>query len=61
MEYFSAIKKHIWDSPSEVDEPRAWETEWGKSERDKKNCILMHIYGFYKNGTDNFKSYIYLF
>ena len=21
----------------------------------------MHIYGFYKNGTDNFKSYIYLF
>ena len=23
MEYFSAIEKHIWDSSSEVDEPRA--------------------------------------
>ena len=31
------------------------------SQKEEKNCILMHIYGFYKNGTDDFKSYIYLF
>ena len=31
------------------------------SQKEEKNCILMHIYGFYKNGTDDFKSYIYIY
>ena len=31
------------------------------SQKEKKNCILMHIYGCYKNGTDDFESYIYSF
>ena len=29
-------KKHIWVSSSEVDEPRAYYTEWSKSEREKQ-------------------------
>ena len=33
MEYYSAIK---WVSPNEVDEPRAYYTEWSKSEREKQ-------------------------
>ena len=33
-----------------------------ESQKEKKKfSILMHIYLFYKNGTDDFKSYIYLF
>ena len=31
------------------------------SQKEKKNYILVHIYGCYKNGTDDIKSYIYLF
>ena len=31
------------------------------SQKEKKNYILVHIDGCYKNGTDDFKSYIYLF
>jgi len=30
------------------------------SQKEKKNCILMHIYGFYKNGTDDLKRYIFI-
>ena len=37
------------------------QSEVSQKETKKKNCIVMHIYGFYKNGTDDIKSYIYLF
>ena len=37
-------KEHIWVSPNEVDEPRAYYTEWSKSEREINYCILVHIY-----------------
>ena len=37
-------KEHIWVSSNEVDEPRAYYTEWSKSEKDKYH-ILTHIYG----------------
>ena len=29
-------KEHIWVSANEVDEPRAYYTEWSKSEREKQ-------------------------
>ena len=38
-------KEHIWGSSNEVDEPRAYYTEWRKSERERKYHILTHIYG----------------
>ena len=28
-------KEHIWTSSNEVDEPKAYHTEWSKSERDR--------------------------
>ena len=28
-------KEHIWVSSNEVDEPRAYYTEWSKSERER--------------------------
>ena len=36
-------KKHIWVSSSEVDEPRAYYTEWSKSERERQiyQCIYL--------------------
>ena len=37
-------KKRIWVSSNEVDEPRTYYTEWSESEREKKYCILIHIY-----------------
>ena len=46
-------KEHIWVSSNEVNEPRAYYTEWNKSEKNKC-CILTHIYGIYKDGTDKF-------
>ena len=34
MEYYSAIKRNtIWVSANEVDKPRAYYTEWSKSEK----------------------------
>ena len=39
---FSHIKECM--SPDEVDEPRAYYTEWSKSEKDTYH-ILMHIHG----------------
>ena len=36
-------KKQIW-ACSEVDETRDYYTEWNKSERQNKHCILTHIY-----------------
>ena len=36
-DYYLAIKReHIWVSSNEVDEPRAYYTEWSKSEREKQ-------------------------
>ena len=35
----------IWGSPSEVNEPRDYYTEWNKWEKEKNQYrILMHIY-----------------
>ena len=47
VEFYSAIKKeHISVGANEVDEPRAYYTEWSKSEREKQiYCILTHIHG----------------
>ena len=36
-------KEHIWVSSNEVNEPRAYYTEWSKSEREKYH-ILMPVY-----------------
>ena len=33
------LKKHIWASSTEMDEPRAYYIEWSKSEREKKNIV----------------------
>ena len=35
-------KEQVWLSSSEVDEPRAYYTEWSKSEKNKYS-ILTHI------------------
>ena len=35
-----------------MDEPRAYYTEWSKSEREKQISLLAHIYGMQKAGTD---------
>ena len=38
-------KEHIWVSPNEVDEPRAYYTEWSKSEKEKQLLyISAYIY-----------------
>ena len=42
-------KEYPWVSSNEVDESRAYYTEWSKSE---KYYILMHIYEIQKDGTD---------
>ena len=44
-------KECIWVGSNEVDEHRAYYTEWSKSEKDKYH-ILTHIYGIQKDGTD---------
>ena len=44
-------KEHIWVSSNEVNEPRAYYTEWSKSEREKY-ISLMPVYIIYKNGTE---------
>ena len=36
MEYYSAIKRNTNVSSNEVDEPRAYYTEWSKSERERE-------------------------
>ena len=45
-------KDGICVSCGEMDEPRAWYTEWRKSEREKQIYINEYIYGIWKNGTD---------
>ena len=45
-------KEHIWVRSSEGDEPRAYHTEWRKSESERQYRILTHACGIQKNGTD---------
>ena len=44
-------KECIWASPKEVDEPRAYYTEWSKSEREKQilyiNTQIWNLEGWY--------------
>ena len=47
---FSHKKEWTWIGFIEVDEPRAFYTEWSKSERKNKYSILMHKYEIKKNG-----------
>ena len=37
-------KEQIWVSSSEVSEPRAYYTEWSKSERKKKQILYINAY-----------------
>ena len=37
-------KEHMWVSLNEVDEPRAYYTEWSQKEKNKYR-VLMPIYG----------------
>ena len=39
-------KEHIWVGPNEVDEPRAYCTEWSKSESEKQ---ILHINAYIWN------------
>ena len=38
-------KEQIWVSPKELDEPRAYYTEWVSQKEKDEYCILMHGYG----------------
>ena len=43
---FSHKKEHIRVSSNEMDEPRAYFTEWSKSESEKQiSHTIVHIYG----------------
>ena len=44
-------KEHIWVSPGEADEHRAYYTEGSKSEKNKYR-LLKHIHGIEKDVTD---------
>ena len=37
-------KEHIWVSSNEVDEPRAYYTEWSKSQKDKILYVNTYIW-----------------
>ena len=50
---FSHKKECILVSSNEVDKPRAYYTELSQKEKYKYH-ILTHIYGIYKDGTDEF-------
>ena len=41
---FSYKKEHIWDTSNDMDETRAYYTEWSQK-KIGKYCILMHLYG----------------
>ena len=43
-------KEPLWLRSNEVDKPRAYCTEWSKSERERQ--IWTHVYGIWKAGTD---------
>jgi len=36
MEYYSAIRRKVFESVLEVDEPRAYYIEWSMSDREKQ-------------------------
>ena len=36
-----------------MEERKAYYTEWSKSEREDKYCILTQVYRMYKDGTDD--------
>ena len=36
MVLFTFEKEHIWVSPIEVDEPKAYSTDWSKSEGERQ-------------------------
>ena len=44
-------KEHIWVSPNEVDEPRAYYAEWSKSEREREilysNAYIQNLEKWY--------------
>ena len=52
MEYYSAIKRNVFESVLMNLEPII-QSEVSQKEKDKY-CILTHIYGIYKNGTEEF-------
>ena len=41
-------KEHIWVSSNEVDEPRAYYTQWSKSEREEQIYINAYIWNLEK-------------
>ena len=45
-------KERNWVICRDMDGPRDCHTEWSMPEREKHYCILTHIYGILKNGTD---------
>ena len=55
MEYYSAIKKTTFESAllRWVNLEPIIQSEVSHKEKDKY-CILMHIYGIYKNSTEEF-------
>ena len=55
MEYYSAIKSNTLESVlmSWMNLEPIIQTEVSQKEKDKY-CILMHTYGIYKNGTEEF-------
>ena len=44
---FSYEKEHIWASVNEVDEPRAYYTEWSQSERKKQVIYIYNLERWY--------------
>ena len=46
-------KEQNWIICRDVDGPREWHTEWNKSERENKYCILMHICRIWKNNIND--------
>ena len=45
VRYYKSSKEDLqYRGGTEVDEPRADHTEWSKSKREKKCCVLTHLY-----------------
>ena len=55
MEYYSAIKRNIFESVliRWMNLEHITQSEVSQKEKDK-HCILTHIYGIQKNGTEEF-------
>ena len=52
MKYYSAIKRNTFESV--VVQSLFIQSEVSQKEKDKY-CTLMHIYGIWKNGTEEFR------